>query len=112
MSGVLPITRCGPPHERVTGPPLAAPGATSWVRVESEALPHPPGCGTIARRVAGNEPADVGFMAQGSGGGHGVVARRTHISASELIAFATRHPVQRRESNLQSEGRLTFDMVT
>ena len=50
-------------------------------------------------------------MAQGSGGGHGVVARRTNISASELIAFATRHPVQRRESDLQSEGRLTFDMV-
>ena len=50
-------------------------------------------------------------MAQGSGGGHGVVARRTNISASELVAFATRHPVQRRESNLQSESRLTFDMV-
>ena len=50
-------------------------------------------------------------MPQGSGGGHGVVAGRTHISAGELVAFATRHPVQRRESNLQSEGRLTFDMV-
>ena len=50
-------------------------------------------------------------MPQGSGGGHGVVARRTHISAGELVAFATRHPVQHRESNLQSEGRLTFDMV-
>ena len=50
-------------------------------------------------------------MPKGSGGRHGVVERRTNITASELIAFATRHPVQRRESNLQSEGRLAFDMV-
>ena len=86
-------------------------GATSWVSVEAEALPYPPGCGTIARHVAGNALSDMGFLPQGSSGRHGVVASRTHISASELIAFAARHPVQRRESNLQSEGRLTFDMV-
>ena len=99
-------TRTGDRH-----PHLGAPGATSRVSVESEALPCPPGCGTIARHVAGNALGDEGFMPQGSCGRHGVVASRTHISASELIAFATRHPVQRRESNLQSEGRLTFDMV-
>jgi hypothetical protein len=40
-----------------------------------------------------------------------VVARRPHISASQLVAFAARHPIQRHGGHLQSEGRLTIDVV-
>jgi len=41
-----------------------------------------------------------------------MVASRADIGASQLVAFAARHPVQRHEGNLQREGRLVLDMVT
>ena len=112
MGDALPITRCGAPHEWVTGTPhRGAPGATSWARVESNALPHPAGRRAIARHIAGEALTDVGSWSQCSGRCDGMVAGRTDIGASQLVAFATRHPVQRHECKLQCEGRLVFDMV-
>ena len=63
-----------------------------YSRAESEALPWPPGCGNIAHHDAGNALSDEASCPRVPAARHGVVARRTNISASDLMAFATRHP--------------------
>ena len=84
------------PHQRVTGtPPSGAPVTSSWNRIESEALPHPSGRTAIALHIAGDSLADAGPRCQSCGRGGGMVAGSTDIDASQLVAFAARHPVQR-----------------
>ena len=87
------------------------PANASRVRVESEALSYPPGRWPIARHAVGNALADEGSRSQRSGRRRCVVARRPHISASQLVAFAARHQIERHDGHLQSEGRLTLDVV-
>ena len=74
-------------------------------------MPHPSGRRAIALHIAGDSLSDAGTRFQSCSRGDGMVAGCTDIDASQLVAFAARHPVQRDERDLQREGRLIFDMV-
>ena len=92
-------------------PPSVAPGATSWVCADSEALPHPSGSSAIACHVGSDALADVGSRPERSGSCHCMVASRANIGAGQLVALAKRHPVQRHECYLQRKEGLILDMV-